>query len=117
MDNGGDVFNLVLPDDAALEARARPDLLGGVTVLTGRAIALVQRRRPLGRDPGQDFLAVPYHAWANRGEGAMAVWLPAAVTRLRRALRHPATPFGHAAARIRNSFETSARLTRRRRFA
>ena len=24
----------------------------------------------------QDFVAVPYYAWAHRGEGEMAVWLP-----------------------------------------
>jgi hypothetical protein len=81
VDNGGRVFNLVLPDDAALEPRARPDLLGGVTVLAGRALALSPSedgRSVLTRE--QDFVAVPYHAWAHRGEGEMAVWLPRRVT-------------------------------------
>jgi DUF1680 family protein len=81
VDNGGRVFNLVLPDDAALEPRERPDLLGGVTVLAGRTIALSPSedgRSVLTRE--QDFVAVPYHAWAHRGEGEMAVWLPRRVT-------------------------------------
>jgi DUF1680 family protein len=81
VDNGGDVFNLVLPDDAALEARARPDLLGGVTVLTGRALALHPSddgRSVVTRE--QDFLAIPYHVWAHRGEGSMTVWIPRRVT-------------------------------------
>jgi DUF1680 family protein len=77
VDNGGRVFNLVLPDDARLEARPRPDLLGGVTVVTGRAIALLpgeDGRSVATRE--QDFVAIPYYAWAHRGEGEMAVWLP-----------------------------------------
>jgi DUF1680 family protein len=81
VDNGGRAFNLVLPDDARLEARHRPDLLGGVTVVTGRSLALhasEDGRSVVTRE--QDFLAVPYHAWAHRGEGEMAVWLPRRVT-------------------------------------
>ncbi len=77
VDNGGRVFNLVLPDDARLEARPRPDLLGGFTVVTGRALALhpsEDGRSVVTRE--QDFVAVPYYAWAHRGEGEMAVWLP-----------------------------------------
>jgi DUF1680 family protein len=81
VDNGGRVFNLVLPDDARLEARHRPDLLGGVTVVAGRALALhasENGRSVVTRE--QDFVAVPYYAWAHRGEGEMAVWLPRRVT-------------------------------------
>jgi DUF1680 family protein len=76
-DNGGRVWSLVLPDDAPLRAEPRPDLLGGVTVIAGRALALVpgdDGRSVLTRE--QDFLAVPYNVWANRGAGEMAVWLP-----------------------------------------
>jgi DUF1680 family protein len=62
VDNGGRVFELVLPDDAALQAEFRPDLLNGVVAVNGGAA------RP--------FLAVPYHVWANRGPGQMLVWLP-----------------------------------------
>jgi DUF1680 family protein len=77
VDNGGGVFNLVLPDDAKLEARDRPDLLGGVTAVRGRAIGLhVTGDGRAVSATEQDFVAVPYYAWAHRGEGAMAVWLP-----------------------------------------
>ncbi len=67
----------MLPDDAPLEARHRGDLLGGVTVVGGRALALQASedgRSVLTRE--QDFVAVPYHVWAHRGDGEMAVWLP-----------------------------------------
>ncbi len=76
-DNADQVFNLVLPDDAPLEARSRPDLLGGVTVIEGRALGLYPSedgRSVVTRE--QDFVAVPYYAWAHRGQGEMAVWLP-----------------------------------------
>lgn len=64
VDNGDRVFDLVVPDVAALAAEFRPDLLGGVAVVTGEGAA------------GRPFLAVPYHVWANRGPGPMLVWLP-----------------------------------------
>jgi DUF1680 family protein len=77
VDNGGRVLNLFLPDEAELEYWQRPDLLGGVAILTAKAEAvemaaegkIVSRRE-------HDFMAVPYFAWANRGPGEMAVWLP-----------------------------------------
>jgi hypothetical protein len=81
VDNGGGVSNLVLPDDAVLHAQARPGLLGGTTVLAGKAIALGASddgRSVVAKE--QDFVAIPYHLWAHRGDGAMAVWLPRRVS-------------------------------------
>lgn len=66
VDHGGSVGELVLPLDAALDREWRPDLLGGVVVVTGAAVEAA-RRRPL--------VAVPYYAWANRGRGEMVVWI------------------------------------------
>ncbi|MBS1856957.1 MAG: glycoside hydrolase family 127 protein [Acidobacteria bacterium] len=73
----GKVRNLVLPPSATLTAEWRPDLLKGVTVVKSRAIAL--QTGPAGKveKTSQDFLAIPYYAWANRGPGQMVVWLPA----------------------------------------
>ncbi len=59
IDNSDRVFDLVLPDVAPLHFEFRPDLLDGIAVIKGEGI-----------------LAVPYHAWANRGPGQMLVWLP-----------------------------------------
>ena len=76
-DNGGNVSHLVLPDESRLATEYREDLLGGVTIITGKASAL------FGQGEGepalvkeQDFMAIPYYAWAHRGKGEMAVWLP-----------------------------------------
>jgi DUF1680 family protein len=61
IDNGGKALDLVVPRDAALRSRFRADLLNGVEVITGEG------NRP--------FVAIPYYAWNNRGQGEMAVWI------------------------------------------
>ncbi|MEH0399518.1 glycoside hydrolase family 127 protein [[Kitasatospora] papulosa] len=50
---------VLLDASTALEAEHRPWLLGGVTVVRAG-----------------DLTAVPYAVWANRGAGAMRVWIP-----------------------------------------
>ena len=57
IDNNGQALNIVLSDDKSLEAEHRSDLLNGVTVITG-----------------EDFMAIPYYAWAHRGLSEMSVW-------------------------------------------
>lgn len=93
---GGGLDGLVLDPTRPLAVKHRPDLLGGVTTV----IAAGRRRRPADRGwwpygtapdtpvggPGTaaphgdgdpvELTAVPYHAWANREDGAMRVWLP-----------------------------------------
>jgi DUF1680 family protein len=76
VDNGGRVFDLFLPDATALAAEFRPDLLNGVTVVTGNAIALSKNAAGKSREDAKPFVAVPYYAWANRGKTGMLVWLP-----------------------------------------
>lgn len=67
VDNGGAVRDLVLPAEAELSARFDAALLGGITVVEGSAL----------RDSvAVPFTAIPYFAWANRGQGEMVVWLP-----------------------------------------
>jgi len=77
LDNpGGRVRNLILPDSAKLTAEFKPDLLNGVTVIKGRAFALASDAEGKAIKTEQDFTAIPYYAWANRGRGEMIVWLP-----------------------------------------
>jgi hypothetical protein len=73
---GGRVRNLLLADDAALTTEFRNDLLGGVQVIRGRAAALTLDAQGQASRREQDFLAIPYYAWANRGAGEMTVWIP-----------------------------------------
>jgi DUF1680 family protein len=58
VDHDGPLANRIVPLDTPIGHRFRADLLGGVEALTA-----------------PDLLAVPYYAWANRGQGEMAVWL------------------------------------------
>ena len=72
----GKVRNLMLLDNAKLTAEWRPELLKGVTVVKARAVALQTNASGAVERREQDFTAIPYYAWANRGRGQMMVWLP-----------------------------------------
>jgi hypothetical protein len=72
----GKVRNLLLPDAAKLTAEYRPGLLKGVTVVKGKAYGLVSDAQGQVKKTEQDFMAIPYYAWANRGRGQMLVWIP-----------------------------------------
>ena len=72
----GRVRNLMLPDQARLTAEFKPALLKGVTVVKGKAVALAVDGQGKTARSEQEFTAIPYYAWANRGKGEMIVWLP-----------------------------------------
>jgi hypothetical protein len=72
----GHVRNLMLADDVKMTSEFRPDLLNGVTVIRGRAVALAYDKEGRVTRSEQDFTAIPYYAWANRGAGEMIVWIP-----------------------------------------
>ncbi len=82
VDNDGSVRDIALPRDARLTSRHEPDLLGGVTVVTGSAA-----RRPTvdwdnrlyrqaAADKDAELVAIPYYAWDNRDASDMVVWFP-----------------------------------------
>jgi DUF1680 family protein len=73
---GGKVRHLMLPDRAPLMTEFKPALLNGVTVVKSRAIALAYDSQGKIVKTEQDFTAIPYYAWANRGRGQMLVWFP-----------------------------------------
>lgn len=84
-DNGGRVRNLALPRSSPLTARHLPELLGGVTVIRGTALARDDEEASgsLYRDARAaevSFTAIPYYAWANRRPGEMVVWIPESPT-------------------------------------
>jgi hypothetical protein len=81
-DNGPGLDALCLPADAALTAGFEPDLLGGVSVIRGRARRLVDAGGALysTTPPAVETVpltAVPYALWANRQVGEMMVWIRA----------------------------------------
>ena len=66
-DNEADVLGLALSDAAPLVAEHQPDLLGGITIISGEALDSDSESVP--------FTAIPYYAWGHRGSGKMNVWL------------------------------------------
>jgi DUF1680 family protein len=84
--DGATVDDLCVDVSGEPTVTRRPDLLGGVTTveLAGRVrphAAAGWPYSPVGAKAGGDpvrITAVPYFAWANRGAGAMRVWLPRA---------------------------------------
>jgi DUF1680 family protein len=73
MDNPDvDLFRVALPREGDLLAEHRAELLGGVTVLRGTALADGQRQVAL--------TAIPAYAWGNRAKGAMRIWMEAAAS-------------------------------------
>ncbi|MDR0658585.1 MAG: glycoside hydrolase family 127 protein [Mediterranea sp.] len=59
IDNNHNVLETALADNAPLEHKWEPDLLGGVVTISGNGTK-----------------AIPYYAWDNRGKSEMIVWLP-----------------------------------------
>ena len=73
-DNPFEIKEFGLSAASPVKAEYRGSLLGGVTVLQGRGGAA-------GGAAAAEFTAIPYFAWANRGQGSMAVWIPESGTR------------------------------------
>ena len=71
-----------MPRESDLQDEFRPDLLGGVTVVQGMALAGSEGDwqgslyRPAALARPVEFTAIPYYAWANRAPSEMTVWLP-----------------------------------------
>jgi DUF1680 family protein len=80
------VDDLRLDPAGPMDAEHRPDVLGGVTVVSARGrvgappVAGWPYRDggPAPAGPEVRLTAVPYFAWANRAIGPMRVWLPRA---------------------------------------
>jgi DUF1680 family protein len=79
----GKVRNLILPDDQTLTTTFEPALLNGVEIIKGRAFSVFKNADGSIVKAEQDFKAIPYFAWANRGRGEMAVWIADSETSVR----------------------------------
>jgi uncharacterized protein len=84
IDNQGAVYNLIIPADAALECRFEQGLFDGVYTIQAQVpFFQVTGDRKGVTTQSHPFKAVPYYAWAHRGAGQMAVWLPEHIGSLR----------------------------------
>lgn len=68
VDNGADVLSMQLDGSRPFSTEHHKDLLNGITTIEATAYA--------GGRP-QTVRAIPYYAWAHRGDSRMAVWLDA----------------------------------------
>ncbi|MVM33451.1 glycoside hydrolase family 127 protein [Spirosoma sp. HMF4905] len=71
----GHVLDLIVPDNAPLQAEFSASSLGSIELITGD-VQKVKRglNNEIETSPAK-LTAIPYYAWANRGTGEMAVWL------------------------------------------
>jgi uncharacterized protein len=67
---GGKVLDLVV-DPASLKREVDPQFFGGSVMITARTASITRPSAAAGH-----IRMIPYHLWANRGKGEMAVWLP-----------------------------------------
>lgn len=73
----GRVLNLMLPKDAVLAAIPKEDqVLGRIMTIQGVAMELSRTADGQIQEKSRSFHAIPYYAWAHRGKGPMAVWIP-----------------------------------------
>jgi DUF1680 family protein len=73
---GANLRNLFVPDTAAVTTEFRPALLGGVQVIKTNGTSLAINAAGQVEKKDVVLTAIPYYAWANRGKGEMAVWVP-----------------------------------------
>ena len=75
-DNKGKTHGLILPDDTTLTTEFRKNMLGGIQVIQGKALAAkLDEENKIQGTADHNLLLIPYYAWAHRGKGEMDVWL------------------------------------------
>lgn len=75
-DNDFDVLNVLMNREPKFEVVSKPELLCGINQIKTQAQTLEYDEvgRLVTKD--QTLTLIPYYAWAHRGQGNMAVWLP-----------------------------------------
>ncbi len=78
-DNDFCVHNVLLPAGAKPEAEPCGEMLGGVATIKMPVQLLAYGEDGRLTVADRQLKMIPYYAWAHRGEGDMAVWLPASL--------------------------------------
>ncbi|MDE6109484.1 MAG: glycoside hydrolase family 127 protein, partial [Muribaculaceae bacterium] len=79
-DNDFCVHNVLLRAGAKPEAEPCVDLLGGVATVKMPVQTLAYGEDGRLNVTDRELKMIPYYAWVHRGEGDMAVWLPASLS-------------------------------------
>ena len=75
-DNNGKTSNIIIPANTNFTTEYKAELLNGVTVLKAEVPAVLISNNENINTVKQQFTAIPYFSWANRGKGEMMVWFP-----------------------------------------
>lgn len=75
-DNQEVVLNSVITDNAEIKPTGKLDELRGIVRLETDALSAEKDEAGQTITKAKHLSAIPYYAWANRGAGEMAVWLP-----------------------------------------
>ncbi|WP_020568215.1 glycoside hydrolase family 127 protein [Neolewinella persica] len=79
---GTSILDAYLPADAGLTATYKPEMLGGITEISGDFLLRKDKKNKMYNVltkpewERRKTSLVPYFAWSNRGEAEMTVWLP-----------------------------------------
>ncbi len=77
IDNGGKVRNLLLDKNTDFTYEFNENLINGVNVIKGISKSLsIDKSGNSTIENEQNLTAIPYYAWAHRGNGEMTVWFP-----------------------------------------
>ncbi|MDE2797918.1 MAG: glycoside hydrolase family 127 protein [Gemmatimonadota bacterium] len=76
------ILDVYLPIPSDLKAEYQPELLGGLTTISGKVALRKDKKegmyRTLVKPEWETIQAqfVPYYSWCNRGQSEMTVWMP-----------------------------------------
>jgi uncharacterized protein len=79
VDNNSKTNNLIIPATAVFKTEFNQDILNGVMTLKAEVPAVIIENNGYVATKKQNFTAIPYYSWANRGKGEMTVWFPTQV--------------------------------------
>jgi len=83
-DNSGKAMNIILPDGANFTSSFNAGLLGGVMTIHSKVpVAQISSDGESITTSLREMTAIPYYAWANRGEGEMQIWIPRKIGKVR----------------------------------
>lgn len=76
-DNDGKATNFIIPENTKFSNAFLPGTLNGIEEITATVPAIViDEDGNSVKTVQKKFTAIPYYAWANRGEGEMVLWFP-----------------------------------------
>jgi DUF1680 family protein len=76
-DNEGKVMNIFIPDNTRFTSQYNASLLQGVVTLQAQSPVVTASADGMSVSTVyKKVTAIPYYAWANRGNGQMQVWVP-----------------------------------------